>query len=526
MGRPETGNYALTVRTSGIDNESFVEICAACHSRRREIHDYDHSQTSTYESVVPTLLVEGVYHADGQILQEDYVWGSFLQSKMFANGVRCDDCHNVHSLELHRPGNELCLQCHLGETYDNYDHHFHQKEVDGRPSDAALCKSCHMPEQLYMGVDWRADHSIRVPRPDLSPETGAPNACSQSGCHDDQTLDWAIDAFTRWYGESRKPHFGSVFAAARAAEAGAEDGLYRIIDSDLYPAIVRATALSELQAYPSRRADRALRQALQDDEAMIRLAAVEGFAGYAPQDSAEALAPALFDSTRAVRIAAAAILAAVGPEYLQPHERLALEKAVEEYVAATEHTLDFPASGLNLGNLYANQGDVERAEHYYRLALDIDDLFYPAKQNLAILLSEQGKSAEAERLLREILDAYPDRHDTAYSLALLLVRLGRADEGLTYLRSAAEAMPERSRIQYNYGLLLAQMNRDDEAENALRAALRLEPGNFDYLYALADFLYKRDRFAEALEIAEQMIRLHPQERTGYAIKAAIRGRQP
>jgi tetratricopeptide (TPR) repeat protein len=419
----------------------------------------------------------------------------------------------------------LCLQCHLDETYDSYEHHFHQKEVEGEPSEGALCVKCHMPEQVYMGVDWRADHSIRVPRPDLSLEIETPNACGQSGCHDDQTIEWSVDAYTKWYGTTRKPHFGTVFAAARAGAAEAEDELHDIIENDLYPVIVRATALGELRAFPGERTNRVLRQALNDNEAMIRVTAIEGFAGQPPELLAEPLGPLLFDPAHGVRIAVAAILANVGREHLKPHERPALEEALAEYIAATESSLDFAASGMNLANLYAGRGEHDRAEHYYRMALDVDDLFFPAKQNLAVLLSQRGHNEEAERLLREILDAYPEQHDTAYSLALLLVGMGKHDEGLEYLGRAAAAMPKRSRVQYNYGLLLAQMLRDDEAKDALRSALELEPENFDYLYALADFLYRRDQFEEALEIADTMIRAHPQQRAGYDIRAAIRNRQ-
>ena len=526
MGRPEIDNYALTVRTSNIDNRELVDLCAACHSRRSEIGDYDHAQPTMHESLEPSLLSEALYHADGQILDEVYVWGSFLQSKMYANDVRCDDCHNVHSLELHEQGNKLCLQCHVDDTYDSYEHHFHQKVVDGEPSDGAACIKCHMPERTYMVVDDRADHSLRVPRPDLTLEIGVPNACGQSGCHDDQTAEWSADAYTNWYGTSRKPHFGTVFAAARSGNPEAQDGLHALIANDLYPLIVRATALSELQAFPGERTSHVLRQALADDEALIRLTAVRTFAGQSPEHLAGSLGPLLFDPVRGVRIAAAAALANVGRELLKPHERPALEKELAEYIAATERSLDFAASGMNLANLYAGQGELELAERYYRMALDVDDLFFPAKQNLAILLSRQGNDEEAEGLLREILAEYPEQHDTAYSLALLLVGVGKADEGLEYLGRSAAAMPDRARVQYNYGLLLAQLMRDEEAEAALRSALGLEPENFDYLYAMADFLYRRDRFAEALELAERIIRAYPGQRAGYDIKAAIENGRP
>ena len=525
MGRPEIDNYALEVRTSGIDNRQLVDLCAPCHSRRGEIDDYDHAQLSFAEDLVPSLLREGVYHPDGQILQEDYVWGSFVQSKMYANDVRCDDCHDVHSLKLHHEGNDLCLQCHLGATYDAYEHHFHQKEVEGEPSDGALCVKCHMPEQPFMVVDWRADHSIRIPRPDLTQEIGVPNACGQSGCHDDQTVEWSADAYTTWYGTSRKPHFGTLFAAARNGDPAAEDGLHALVEDALNPVIVRATALEELQAYPGARTENAMRQALTNEEALIRLAAVNTVSASSVEHLVETLGPSLYDSTRAVRMAAASRLVGAGRDLLEPHQRPAFDKALAEHIAANERNLDFATSGMNLANLYAQQGDSRSAERYYRMALNVDDLFFPAKQNLAVLLSEQGNNAEAERLLREVLADYPEGYDSAFFLALLLVGEGQVDEGLKFLAMAAAGMPERSRIHYNHGLLLAQLRRDDEAEAALRRALELEPENFDYLYALADFLYRRERFDDAMEMADRMIAAYPTRRVGHDIKAEIENRQ-
>jgi len=524
MGRAAVDNYDLEVATSGIDNRQLVDICAPCHSRRAEIGEYDHSQTAMLEQFTPALLTEGVYHPDGQILEEDYVWASFLQSKMYANGVRCDDCHNVHSLQLHQEGNNLCLQCHQGDTYDTDRHHFHKKTVEGEPSDGALCVKCHMPEQVFMGVDYRADHSIRVPRPDLSLEIGVPNACSQSGCHNDQTIEWAVEANTNWYGAVRKPHFGEALAAAQSGDPAAEDGLHALLASSLYPVIVRATALNALQAYPGERSDEAMRRALSDEEALLRLTAVDAISQRTPEDFVERLGPMLFDSVRSVRIRAAARLAGVGREYLKPHQRTALNDELAEYIRATERSLDFAASGLNLANLYASEGDTEKAEHYYRMALEVDDLFFPAKLNLAVLVSQQGDLDEAEQLLREILEAYPDQYDAAYSLALLLVGRNQVDEGVDYLAQAAKGMPRRARVQYNLGLLLAQVLRDNEAEVALRAALNLEPQNFDYLYALIDFHFKRDQFDEALGYAERMIEAHPLQRFGHDIKKAIEDR--
>jgi tetratricopeptide (TPR) repeat protein len=292
----------------------------------------------------------------------------------------------------------------------------------------------------------------------------------------------------------------------------------------LYPAIVRATALEALQAYPDDRTATVTRRALQDEEALLRHTAVESFAGASPEQLVEDLAPLLFDSVRAVRIRAAAQLAGVGREYFKPFQRDALNKELAEYVEAMKATLDFPSSGMNLGNLYSSQGDAEAAERFYRAALEVDDLFFPAKANLALLLAQQGRNEEAERLLREVLQEYPEQHDASYSLALLLVASGHNDEALEHLARASQGMPRRPRVHYNYGLLLAQMGNDAEAATALGKALALEPENIDYLYASIDFYFRRGDRQTALELAERMIAAHPENRIGYEIKARIEQR--
>ncbi|NJM94901.1 MAG: hypothetical protein HC842_09750 [Cytophagales bacterium] len=194
--------------TAGLSSRAQVDQCARCHARRQQLDEpYDHSG-QLLDHYLPEILRDDLYHPDGQIDDEDYVYGSFVQSKMYHQGVKCSDCHQPHRLELKLTGNVLCLQCHNKEQLDGPQHHFHPRESAG-----ATCVNCHMPGKYYMGNDFRRDHSFRVPRPDQSVAYGAPNACT--GCHQDQTDEWASAKVRQWYGPQRKPHFPmrSVWAA-------------------------------------------------------------------------------------------------------------------------------------------------------------------------------------------------------------------------------------------------------------------------------------------------------------------------
>ena len=457
MARPVIDDYGLVVATSGITSAQQVELCAPCHSRRAEFGDYDHTGAALLDTFRPSLLEEGLYHADGQILDEVYVWGSFTQSKMYANDVRCSDCHDVHSLKLKAEGNALCLQCHRADAYDTPEHHFHKKVDDGEASDGALCVKCHMPEQPYMVIDERADHSLRIPRPDLSQALGSPNACSQGGCHADKSLQWSVDAYTKWYGQAKKPHYGTTLAAGREGRPESRDEVIRLAGDQLYPAIVRATALSLLRNYPGEDSTRAIAVALADPEGLVRLTAITNLVARDQAELVRLVAPLLLDPLRAVRMEAAVRLADTPDAELEPYQREARAKALAEYRRAMAHTLDFAFAGHNLGNLAARLGDAATAEKYYRTAIAIDDLFYPAKANLAVILNAEGRNDEAAALLLSILESDPSQYDAAYSLGLLLAEMGRYTEAETYLARAAAGMPGHEGAQRNLGAIRAYL---------------------------------------------------------------------
>ena len=522
MARPEVADYDLAVPTSGITSRQQVELCAPCHSRRTELGDYAHGKADLMDHLIPALLEERLYESDGQILEEVYVWGSFVQSKMYRNDVRCSDCHDAHSLKLKYEDNELCAQCHRADTYDVFEHHFHEDLTEaGEPNEGTLCVKCHMPERPYMVVDWRADHSLRIPRPDLTIEIGTPNACAAAGCHEDETDQWSADYYVEWYGKAKRSHYGTTLAAGRDGEPGAGAELVRLASDPLYPALVRATALGLLQRYPGAEATRAINAALQDEEALIRLTAATALNTTDPAELVDLVAPLLFDPTKAVRGQAAVRLATVSRELLKPYQVEALDEATLEYQETMRYSLDFPFAGHNLANLYLARGEAGLAEEYYRRAIEIDDLFIPAKMNLAVLYNSQGRNEEAESLLRGVLEDYTDNHDAEYSLALLLVETDRAEEALAWLERAADGMPQRTRIRYNLGLLQQQLGRLPEAEESLRAAVEAEPRNLDYLYALADHYARRGDLRNALAVADQMIATNPGAQVGHDMKAAL-----
>ena len=508
------------VDLSARDSRVQVETCARCHSRRAALFSDYHYGKPLMDTHLPSLLSESLYFADGQILDEVYVYGSFLQSRMHAKGLRCSDCHEPHSTKIRASGSALCVTCHNAtgpaagahidtsglkhKDYDSPAHHFHKPGTPG-----SQCVDCHAPTRTYMVVDPRRDHSFRIPRPDLTVAIGAPNACT--GCHNKQPAQWAASTVARWYGPNRRQeaHFGLAIDAGRYARPGAVKGLITLAEDTAQPAIVRATALQLLAAYPGRSALEALQRGLRDADPMVRHAAVIGQERLPPEQRSAALLPLLGDPVRTVRIEAARVLAPAAASIADSNKER-LNRALAEFEAAQQENADRPEAPLNLGNLYFARGETGQAEAAYRKAIALDPRFVPAYVNLADLYRAQKRDAESEKILRAGLQAVPTAGALHEALGLVMVRQGRKDAALAEFAAATKAQPDNPRHAYVYAVALDSAGRRAEAIRLLKATVK-KRGDRDVLLALASLSFQTGDRAAAEAAIHMLASINPDD---------------
>lgn len=512
--------YGLA-KLKGEDPEPQLQSCAPCHSRRGLL-DTDFQAGDSYcDHFQLELLQEDTYFADGQIKDEVYVYGSFIQSKMYHKGIRCTDCHDPHSLELKHPGNETCTSCHQHASgkYDVPSHHHHVPGTEG-----AKCVNCHMPQRTYMAVDPRRDHSLRVPRPDLSVSIGTPNACS--GCHVqdqlnqvpeaqrsslteyanwlqlaeegdetiaslvNQTDQWCDDACEQWYGTERKkpPHFAETIANFRKnrLSPSPEDDVESIkamlklaTQNDAQsPAIARASALNELAATGTSNAFPAAVSLLkkQSESPLVRGAAINLFM-MAPQSiTRKALMPLLSDDTQLIRNEAARVLVASGTyQNLSSSEQSRVNFALKDVKRSLMAAADRAGAHLGWAMICEGQGRLEDAVEAYRTAIRVEPNTTGPRSNLSSLLEGLASQQPAPQAAQTMQEAKKLRR-----------------EELPLLERDANLAPENASVQYRYGLALYLAGDMTEAMKRLELAAKLEP-------EVADFTQARNLLQEKLD---------------------------
>ena len=535
-GITPTGNRATDMALpifSQMTAQDEVETCAPCHAHRRVLREGAAPPDSHFlDYYVPAMIDGNLFYADGQILEEDYEYTSFMQCRMSVENVRCTTCHDPHTSKLTHNGNNLCLQCH-NAGYDSPKHHFHEDETQP----GTQCIECHAPTHNYMVIRPRHDHNFKVPDPDLTIRLGIPNACNN--CHNDpvksETPEWASRWIRHWYDKSdqtqpQREHFAYAISGGRNGNA---DALPKLLDvatnndvKQVRP-IVRASAIALLGRYPTAETLTARVTALSDDDPNVRLAAASTFESAMPDERLTHLLPLLDDEKYAIRCEAARLLSVVPPGWFPADKKASYQTTLRDYVESQNASLDHPAAHLNLAvlwenlampEIYAAQGampitDVRKRTQIsldaYRQALAIDPDFLPARINLAMLHNSRNEPQEAEIQLRRVTEIAPENGEGFYSLALLLAEQNRLDEAEKAFAKAATLMPDNARLLYNHGLLLLQLGNTDESERQLIRAYQADQNSVDIMRALVSVSLAKREYEKALGRIQLLRRMEP-----------------
>ncbi len=485
----------------GDSSDREVNMCGGCHSRRsalgepRPLADY-------HQQYALRTLAPGLYFPDGQIEDEVFVVGSFLQSKMHRAGVTCSDCHDVHSGNVKSDGNSLCAQCHLPVAFDTPSHHHHQRDGVG-----AMCINCHMPARTYMQVDDRRDHSFVIPRPEASERTGSPDPCAD--CHTDVPVGWAAAALLDWGIEEDSEHWSVINQRSRRFDGASVADLGKLSQDVGIASIVRATLLEQLGNFPSTQAADISARVLDDESPMVRRAAVSSLGMLPPDSRWTLLAPILRDEAKTVRLEAARVLAS-GYGGLTSRQRRMLADSLAEYRESLIVVADSPGGQLSLANLEMGLGNRSAALVAFARALEIVPDFVPALLNLADYYRGAGQEGQARSLLRRALKVAPDSAAVNHSYGLHLVRAGEHQRALAYFAEATRLADAQPRYDYVYAVALDSLGQTADAIDALVEANQTWLNQYDLLSLLILYLEKAERPSEIVAPLKVLQELAPE----------------
>ena len=482
------------------------ETCAYCHARNESLTKEfipGESYDDHFRLTLPST--PGAFWPDGQQRDEVFNWASVRLSRMGHAGVTCMDCHDPHTAKTVLPmeNNALCMQCHsapgrsmaaTGLAAPVIDPAAHSRHPAG--STGNQCTACHMPETNYLQRSPRHDHGWLKPDPLLTRELGIPNACNR--CHEEETVDWAIDHAATWYGDrlnSRQRQRARAVASAQDGDPNATSALLGLLADEDIPAW-RATYLQLLSGYSHvPEVVTVARAELEHPNAMVRAAALQVVG------ETEARSVTLLnDVSRLVRLEAARWWHGDGGSQSN------FAREFENYLSLT---LDQPAGRLRLAQYQARRGDLAGAEQQVRQAAAWDRLSPAIHEFHAEILRAAGRSADAANAYYLAARLSRDDGEAMFRAGLAYAEAGLRAESQTALTAAVRRDPSLHRAWYNLGLLQSQQGQPDAALESLANAEVAGPEEADYPYAVATIHWQRGDREAAYAAAQRCLAIDP-----------------
>jgi len=489
-----------TLKPKAIHNSQQTLVCAQCHSRRTQISNNNHIDKNNFgEKYLLSLITNDNYYADGQIYNENFVYGSFLQSKMAKNGVVCSNCHDPHSAKLTMPEEVVCLQCHQATNYAQRSHHQHQEDSTG-----AQCVNCHMPETTYMEIDDRRDHGWHKPNPNMAKQFATPDTCLS--CHENEDSDWSSEYVNKWFNkglEKAEETFAPIFAIADGGYQNVAQHLSKIAQSQEYADIIRASALERMASYPDTNTLIAIARNVKHSDSNIRRGAIDGAVNIKPAEKWRILSPLLTDSVLSVRSEAAMALVPLW-SMLSVEQKTVLEPALADYMAIQDFNADRGYAHTNKAIVLGYQNKVDEALAAYQQSMRIEPYFAAAYVNMAELYKRHGNNEQAIATLKQGSKANPSDSSIPYSLGLAFIRAKDTSQAQHNLKLAAELAKSNARYYYVYALSLVS-NKPKQAEKSMQKAYEIS-GDPQHLYALCEMQVNRQAFEakQCLQALEQV----------------------
>ncbi len=175
-------------------------------------------------------------------------------------------------------------------------------------------------------------------------------------------------------------------------------------------------------------------------------------------------------------------------------ERGEWNRAEVYYRSAVQKRCHWPEALSNLGFSLLKLGRSQEAIYYLEQAVACCPTLSRAYTNLGVAFSETGRVARAEECLRHALRLQPTSGAAHCDLALNLLKQGRPEDALWHVDEALRLIPRSAHVLCTRGFVLERMGSPGPAIDSFRDALRLDSDHAESHFGLGYVLLLTGEF--------------------------------
>ena len=188
-----------------------------------------------------------------------------------------------------------------------------------------------------------------------------------------------------------------------------------------------------------------------------------------------------------------------------------LDLVIAKYEQKARQLPDSARRQANLGGLYAQKQEWEKALTCYQKAIKLNPNMAGIYRNLAKVWGKLGKEDEAAKCWYRALTLEPQSANAQkhYELGDIFLKQKQLEEAIACYRRALELEPAHAQAYFRLGEILQSRGRTTEASACFRQAIRYNNSTLSYYYRLGQILVQEQQFDEAIAYYQKAIQLEP-----------------
>tara|TARA_Y100001968_G_scaffold281770_1_gene279208 strand:- start:382 stop:1935 length:1554 start_codon:yes stop_codon:yes gene_type:complete len=176
---------------------------------------------------------------------------------------------------------------------------------------------------------------------------------------------------------------------------------------------------------------------------------------------------------------------------------------------------------LEIGIKYHLEGDIYKAEKYYKRFLDSGFINPNALSNYGVICRQTNRKKKAIELYKRAIKLFPKKPEAFSNLGSLLLELNKTNKAEFYLRKAIQINPNFANANFNLGSALKDLRRFKEAEFYTRKAIKLKPNEAKAHSNLGSILKSIGKLQEAKSSIRKAIKIDKDLVTPYFVLSLL-----
>jgi len=162
---------------------------------------------------------------------------------------------------------------------------------------------------------------------------------------------------------------------------------------------------------------------------------------------------------------------------VQNHKKNNLMAAEKLYNEILKKNPNYVGAYNNLGILYNQYGNNQKAAHYYKKAIQINPNHVDAHNNLGILYNQYGNFKKAVHCYEKAIQINPNHVDAHNNLGNIFKKIGKNQKAIDYYEKAIQINPNHIDANNNLGALFNELGKHQKAKNCYEKVIKIDPNN-------------------------------------------------